>query len=504
MQPSDQAARVVAIRGAPQRRSRWNRSLGALLIGVLAASTAIQIRSSWATTPVNTSVSAVHPGLRRGGLEDLERRTFAFFWDTANPRNGLVADRYPYPPFASIAAVGYGLTAYPIGVERGYVTRAQAVKRVLVTLKFLRDAPQGEAETGFAGYKGFYYHFIDMETGVRHRHIELSTVDTTLLLGGVLFCEGYFNRKTPAETELRRLAEELYRRVDWTWASRSGGAVVMGWSPEHGFERDDWRGYNEAMLTYVLGLGSPTHPLVDGAWKKWTDGYEGKWKTEYGQTYLTFPPLFGHQFSHIWIDFRGIADDYMRGHGIDYFENSRRATYAQQAYAVANPMHWKAYGARLFGISAGDGPVDATLPWGGETRRFYRYAAHGIGGAANYDDGTLSPSALVSSIVFAPEIVLPAIAEMQKRYGAHIYLQYGYVDTFNPSFDFDVPLGTGRRIPGVGWVASDYLGIDQGSIIGMLGNYEGGLVWRVMRKNAAVRRGLKRAGFRGGWLDAPP
>jgi hypothetical protein len=456
------------------------------------------------TTPSTAATVAAH-GERGRELEDLERRTFQFFWDTANPANGLVPDRFPSPSFASVAAVGFALSAYPIGVERGYVSRAQARERVLRTLRFLRDAPQGPGADGFAGYKGFFYHFLNMGDGLRWSHgVELSTVDTALLMAGALACADYFDGREPGEGEIRRIADEIYRRVDWAWAANAAGGVALGWTPEKGYHPMRWHGYNEAMILYLLGLGSPTFPLPDGAWREWTSTYDPAWRTEYGQTYLTFPPLFGHQFSHVWVDFRALQDDFMRGKGIDYFENSRRATYAQQAYAIANPMHWTGYGATLFGLSASDGPVGIAIPDGTGLRVFRQYAARGMGGAATYDDGTLSPAALVSSVVFAPEIVLPAVAELNRRYGRYVYSTYGFLDALDPSFDYDVPVHAGSRIPGVGWVDGDYIGIDQGSTIGMIENYRSGLLWRIMRRDPYLRRGLERAGFAGGWLGERP
>ncbi len=181
-------------------------------------------------------------------LDDLEHRTFEFFWRTADPATGLVPDRYPTPSFSSIAAVGFGLTAYPVGVERGYVTRTEARDRVRTTLKFFRDAPQGDAAHGMTGYKGFYYHFLDMKTGQRYQDVELSSVDTALLLAGVLFCREYFAGADPAETELRQIADALLARVDWTWMQPRGPGVAMGWRPEQGFLDNDWIGYNEAMI----------------------------------------------------------------------------------------------------------------------------------------------------------------------------------------------------------------------------------------------------------------
>ncbi len=432
---------------------------------------------------------------------DLEERTFRFFWDLPNPANGLVPDRSPTPSFASIAAVGFALTAYPIGVERGYVTRAQARERVLVTLRFFRDAPQGTRASGVTGYQGFYYHFLDMQTGRRFEQIELSTIDTALLLAGVLFCQSYFDRDDPAEAEIRALAEEIYGRANWQWAQARPPAISMGWYPETGFHSHDWRGYDEAMLVYVLALGSLTFPVEPDAWTEWTRTYDETWGTLYGQEHLSFAPLFGHHYSHAWIDFRGIRDQYMRSRNLDYFENSRRATYAQRAYAVENPMRWRGYDASVWGLTACDGPAEVELDYAGERRRFKTYTARGVGILHTFDDGTLCPSAAAGSIPFASEIALPALLEMRRRYGQHIYSTYGFLGAFNPSFDFDVPLQSGRRIPGFGWVAGDYLGIDQGIILAMLENHRSELIWRVMRTNPHVRRGLQRAGFTGGWLD---
>src|SRR6476646_10247170 len=203
-------------------------------------------------------------------LIELQERTFRYFWDTANPRNGLIPDRYPSPSASSVAAVGFGLTTYPIAVERRYVTRQEARKRVLTTLRFLRNAPQGPQPTGVAGYKGFFYHFLDMKTGERADDSELSTGDTAILLAGAMFVQAYFDRAAPEEVEIRKLVDEIYRRVDWRWAQPNAPAISHGWSPEEGFIEYDWRGYNEAMLVYLLALGSPTYPVGPEAWSEWT------------------------------------------------------------------------------------------------------------------------------------------------------------------------------------------------------------------------------------------
>ena len=420
---------------------------------------------------------------------DLEERTFRFFWETGNPRNGLIPDRYPTPSFASIAAVGFGLTAYPIGVERGYISRQAARQRVLATLRFFATE---------ANQHGFFYHFIDMRSGARSNESEVSTIDTALLLAGMLFCETYFDGDDPEEMEIRTLAEEIYRRVDWTWAQPRPPAVALAWTPEEGFASLDWNGYNEAMLIYLLALGSPTHPVDEQAWTRWTSTYDQFWGTLYDQTFLGFAPLFGHQYTHVWVDFRGIQDSYMREHGLDYFENSRRATYAQRRYAIANPKQWQGYGKNVWGMSASDGPGPGREPYQGENRRFLKYAARGVAVGRIVDDGTIAPTAAISSLPFAPEIVLPATLEMYHRFGSSIYSSYGFLDAFNASF-------RGPQSPQEptlpGWVDRDYIGIDQGPILAMIENYRSSLVWRVMHGNSYVREGLERAGFSGGWLE---
>jgi len=439
------------------------------------------------------------PGADDAVLDDLEHRTFDYFWHTASATTGLVPDRYPTPSFSSIAAVGFGLTAYPIGVERGYVTRAAARDRVLTTLRFFRDAPQGDAAHGMTGYKGFYYHFLDMATGQRFGDVELSSVDTALLLAGVVFCREYFSGNEPDEVELRRIADGLVERVDWRWMQPRGDAIAMGWQPEQGFLDHDWIGYNEAMIVILLALGSPSFPVAPAAWDMWSSRYDTTWGPAYGQTLLGFPPLFGHQYSQLWVDFRGIRDRFMRAHDLDYFENSRRATLAQQAYAIANPDGWTGYGATLWGLTASDGPGDMTLTVDGKPRVFRGYAARGM---ASYDDGTIAPTAMLSSLPFAPELVVSGLGELRRRYGAQLYRDYGFVDAFNPSFPASAHPATGSVVPGAGWVDVDYLGIDQGPIVGMIENHRSGLIWRVMRGSAYLRRALDRAGFTGGWLEA--
>ena len=436
-------------------------------------------------------------------FDDIERRTFQFFWDTTNETNGLTPDRYPSRPFSSIASVGFALTAYPIGVENGWVSRTQAVDRTLLTLKFFRNAKQGPQPAGRTGYRGFFYHFLNMQTGARHKvWSELSSIDTSLLIAGALFAQSYYDRDDPREVEIRKLADELYRAVDWRWLQQRKPLVSMGWTPESGFIAYDWMGYNEAMLLYILALGSPTHAVDQAAWGAWTRSYDNSWGVFQGQEYLSFAPHFGHQYSHVWIDFRGIRDEYMQERGIDYFENSRRATYAQRSYAIENPMKWKGYGADVWGLTASDGPQHTTQEYRGEQREFRHYSARGAGLHDAFDDGTIAPTAAIASLPFAPEIVIPATVAMHERYGKFLYSSYGFLDAFNPSFEYDIPLHTGRIVEGEGWVASDYIGIDQGPILAMIANYRDEFVWNVMKRNKYIRTGLERAGFTGGWLAA--
>ncbi|HEU5016709.1 MAG TPA: glucoamylase family protein [Pseudolabrys sp.] len=436
-----------------------------------------------------------------GLIDDVAARTFRYFWQTTNPANGLAPDRFPSPSAASIAAVGFALTALPIGIERGFVSRAQARQRALTTLRFLHKAPQGPTPRGMSGYKGFFYHYLDVKTGTRTGDAELSTIDTALLLMGVLLCASYFDGQEADEREIRARADAIYARVDWRWAQPRAPSIVLGWSPEAGFLPYDWRGYCEAMLVYLLALGSPTYPVSREAWAVWTSTYDKSWGTYFGERHLAFSSLFGHFYAQVWLDFREIKDSFMRAHGLDYFENTRRAVYAQRKYAVANPQRWRGYGADVWGISACDGPVQAELDYDGQRRLFRPYWARGAAGPWPFDDGTLTPSVVVAAVAFAPEVAKRALIEQYRRYGAHIYADYGFVDSFNPSFHYDVPLVAGRRIAGFGWADTDYLGIDQGLALAMLENHRSQLIWRTMRRNKHLRRGLARAGFTGGWLD---
>jgi hypothetical protein len=431
-------------------------------------------------------------------LDEVQERTFRYFWETTNPSNGLVPDRWPTPSFSSVAAIGFGLSAYVVGAERGWITRPQARDRVLTTLRFLWNSPQNGRPTETTGHRGFFYHFLDMQTGHRFAQVELSTIDTALLLMGVLSAQQYFDGADAAETEIRSLAESLYRRVEWNWASVRPPAVSMGWTPEAGFLQHDYDGYNEAMLLYVLAIGSPTHPVAAAAWEEFTGTY--RWAAFYGQEHVNFEPLFGHQYSHVWIDFRGIQDAYMRARGIDYFENSRRATLAQRAYAIHNPNGWQGYGPDTWGLTASDGPGDFSATIGGRSRDFHGYWARGAASTGTRDDGTIAPTAVGGSVPFEPSVTISALRAMRDGTGGNLYGQYGFKDAFNLTLTQPGLSQRGTTVPGVGWFNTDYLGIDQGPILLMIENHRTGLIWRLMRDSPHVVRGLCRAGFVGSWL----
>jgi hypothetical protein len=418
-------------------------------------------------------------------LAELQRHTFAYFVHEADPATGLVRDNTRYGAPSSIAAVGLGLACWPIAVEHGYVTRDEAVERTLATLKFFERSPKG-GEPDAAGYRGFFYHFLHLTTGRRAHGCELSTMDTAILLAGALTAAAYFDGADAREAEVRAIADSLYRAAEWEWALDGDLTVRHGWTPERGFLPWRWQGYNEALLLYALALGSPTHPLSPDSYAAWCATYE--WRHAYGIEYLYGGPLFMHQLSHLWIDFRGIQDAFMRERGIDYFENSRRATYVQQRYAEKNPGRFRAYSKNVWGITASDGPGPAIRRTGGRLLRFYDYRARGVPDGP--DDGTLSPWAVVASLPFAPEIVLPTIDRILEKY-SDMRSRYGFLCSFNPTFG----------VASGGWIAKGYYGLDQGPVVIMLENFATGMIWKLVRRCHPIVEGLRRAGFAGGWLD---
>jgi hypothetical protein len=425
-------------------------------------------------------------GVTDAELKALQETTLSYYVAEVNRANGLIRDKTQQGAPASIAAVGMALATAPAVVERGFRPRDFIAGYVLTALRFFAYSTQG-AGPNATGYKGFYYHFLDMQTGRRVWDCELSTVDSAFLFAGMLAAATYFDRDDAVEHEIRALARLLYERADWNWARDGGAAVTHGWRPEDGFIPYRWTGYDESLLLYVLGLGSPTHPLPAESYAAYTSTYH--WKEIYGYEYLYSGPLFTHQLSHLWIDFRGIRDRFMQERGIDYFENSRRATYVQQQYAIRNPLEFEGYGPYCWGITASDGPGWVTRKLKGIERQFYEYIARGV--PYGPDDGTIAPWAVVASLPFAPEIVLATIRHCESLdLGMHD--PYGFKATFNRTFALDGGKGY--------WVSPYHFGIDQGPIALAIENYRTGFLWDLMRRCPAVVRGLRRAGFVGGWL----
>lgn len=420
-------------------------------------------------------------------LDALQRDAFGYFVHETNPMNGLVRDKTQPGPPASIAAVGFGLAAYLIGVERSWMTRAEAAERTLATLRFFWASPHGTSPNA-TGYRGFYYHFLEMETGQRAGRCELSTVDTAFLLSGTLVAGIYFDGDDQAEEEIRTLADALYRRTDWQWARNGRATITHGWMPESGFLKYRWQGYDEALLLYALALGSPTYPLPRESYSAWTSTYE--WKQIYGYEFLYGSSLFIHQHSHLWIDFRGIQDAFMRVKGIDYFENSRRATHVQQQYAVRNPLAFKGYGRNFWGLTASDGPGWTAQQYPGGERHSFDYVARGV--PYGPDDGTVAPWAVVASLPFAPEIVVPTIHHFREVY-PEITGKYCFKCSFNLTFSQEAQ---GQR----GWTSPYHYGINLGPVVLMCENHRSGLLWELTRRCPYLVAGLRRAGFSNGWL----
>jgi hypothetical protein len=454
------------------------RRLGLMLLAAAAPDTGRAAYQLPAPTGLQTSFPS-----DAAFLDYVGQHAFKYFWSTQNAATGLVADRASNPALASIAATGFGLSCINTAIERGWISRADGRARVLTTLQTLASLPQGSAPSGVAGYRGWFYHFLDSSTGLRSGTSELSTVDTAWLMLGVLDCGLFFNDATdPSEASIRQLSQNLLNGLDWTFVLRPDNRITMSWDPVTGFNADGWSGYNEAMALYLLGLGAANNPLPAASWDAWASTY--RWSTFFSQSYVwtTTGSLFTDQYSHCFVDFRGITDAYLRsnGGGIDYFENSRRATYAQQAYAVTQPF--RNYSSTEFGITACDGP-NATI--GGVS--YAGYAGRGAppGPPVTLDDGTLAPSAVLGSLPFAPEICIPAAQHLYGSYLAGIWSDYGFCDAFN--------------VTAQSWFDPDVVGIDAGPSILMIDNYLSGDLWARMLGSPVIQLGLQRAGF-----TAPP
>jgi hypothetical protein len=424
-------------------------------------------------------------------LNELEKAHFNYFQKHSEETSGLTRDNSRSDAAVSIAAVGFSLSCHIIAAERQYITRETARKYVLKTLRTLWNLPQGDGSTGVAGYKGFFYHFLDPKTGLRTWNCELSTIDTALLMAGVLSCENYFDQNHEEEKEIRGLAAKLFNRVEWDWAYRPSGFITMGWNPEagKGFLKSEWSMYCEGPILILMAAGSPTHPVPAEAWSNYCKNY--KLQKSYGKERLNFSPTYGYQYPQCWIDFRSIKDKEVEKLGFDYFENARRTLLAHHNYAIANPMKWKDYGKDCWGLTACDGPGGEKKKFNGKEVEFRGYSARGLP-PEECDDGTIAPTAIAASVPYAPDMVLDTLKIWRKK-RPEIWGDCGFYDAFNPSFDESKPSG---------WVDPAFLGIDQGPIVIMIENYRSGFLWNLMKKNDVIVQGLKKSGFSGGWLNS--
>ena len=383
-------------------------------------------------------------------LEQLERACFEFFWNEADPFTGLVRDRAAADggdtrSTASIAATGFGLTALCIGHSRGYRRAAEIAERAEATLDFLLNRA--------AQHEGFFYHFLDIHNGERARFSELSPMDTAILLCGVLTCRQYFE-----SARLRSLAAQLYERVHWPWALNRGNTFALSWHPEYGFSPLRWDTYCESMMLYLLALGAPRHAISAQCWRN----IRRPW-IKYGeyQFIAGASPLFVHQFSHAWFDFRGRQDGYA-----DYFANSVIACQAHRLFCRQLSSRFSSYSDGVWGITSSDSR-QGYVAWGGPPRQ-------------GPIDGTIVPAALAGSLPFVFEDALGVLKSLRARYGKAIWKRYGFVDAFNPL---------------LGWTSGDVLGIDVGISLLMAENARGEFVWQTFMRNPEARVAMERAGF---------
>lgn len=383
-------------------------------------------------------------------LDELERATFLYFWEQSDPYTGLVKDRHNVRAtdnsrVASIAATGFGLTALCIGEQRKFVATLEARNRVVATLRFLYGS--------MPNHRGFFYHWADVKTGERIWDAEISSIDTAILLCGILTCRQHFRYK-----EITRLTQLIFNRVDWTWLSADTSLLPHGWTPEFGFLQYRWDYYSELMMMYLLGLGSNSHPLPVQTWHAWkriTFEYDG-------MRYIgSYAPLFVHQYSQAWFDFRGKRDRYA-----DYFQNSTIATEVHRRFCLELAKQYPHFSDDLWGISASDSK-NGYVAWGGPPEM-------------GPIDGTVVPSATGGSLPFAPQATLRVLKNIKSRYGPRVWSRYGFVNAFNPMTQ---------------WYDTDVIAIDTGITMLMAENLRTGLVWNAFMKNPEVQRALERAGF---------
>ncbi len=418
-------------------------------------------------------------------LDRLQKSAFGYFLEFVNPENGLIADTSLPDAPSSIAATGFGLSSYPIGVERGWISRQDAAARTLTTLRFFAGSPQSRDKDA-AGYKGLYYHFLDMKTGLRTWRSELSLIDSALLIAGMLTTAAYFTEDNDTEAEIRSSAAMLYARANWAWALDGSGALWLGWKPRTGFLPYHWTSYSEAIILYVLALSSPSYPIGKESYDAFTSKFD--WMTVKGEPFLYAGPLFIHLFSHAWIDFRGIRDEAVAAHDTDYFENTRRAIAVQRDYAIKNPGGFTGYGADIWGLTSCDGPQRPRRLQDGRRQAFAGYVARGA--PLGPDDGTIAPWAPLACLPFEPDLAMTATRQMLSSYPG-VIADGRFAGSFNPSVPGKTPEG---------WLNNRSVGLDQGLLVMMIENHRSGMIWDLLREAPVIRRGLWRAGFSGGWL----
>src|ERR1700728_880921 len=416
-------------------------------------------------------------------LDRLQRAAFTYLGENTNAHNGLVADTSRAGSPCSIAVVGCALSCYPVAVQRNWMSRPEAAALTLKTLEFFWHSAQSD-RPDVTGFKGFYYHFLDMQSGRRVWQCELSVVDTTLLMAGILTAACYFDG-VGDEERIRDLSDALYRRVDWQWAQNGLETVSQGWKPECGFLHYGWEGYNEATILYILGIGSPAQSLRESSFHDWTLTYQ--WENLLGYDVLYSGPLFTHLFSHAWIDYRGIQDEFMREKHSDYFENSKSAIAIHREYGARNPRSYVGYDRNLWGITAGDGPAYREMQQNSRDRRSFCYMSRG--GPFGPDDGTIAPWAMLATVPFGAAAALRGTRRLLEKY-PQVCTRDRFSSGFNPTLE------TERG----GWLSEGWYGLDQGLLVMMVENYRSGLIWGMTRKCPAIRAGLIGAGFSGGWL----
>ncbi|MBY3139520.1 hypothetical protein HFO15_15395 [Rhizobium laguerreae] len=421
-------------------------------------------------------------------VDRLQHSAFNYFVKYTNPENGLVADTSIGGVPCSIAAVGFALSSYPVGVERLWISREEAAERTVNTLRFFAEARQGD-ERHATGHRGFFYHFLHMDTGHRAWNSELSTIDTALLVAGILTAAQYFNREDDeTETEIRELATFIYERVDWRWALNKGDTIAMGWKPSSGFLRWRYHGFDEAIILYTLALASPTHPIPQSCYDAFTSSYS--WMLHGEQSYLYAGPLFIHLFSHAWIDFRTIQDKPMAERNWDYFRNTQVMINVQRDYAERNPGQFVGYNRNIWGFSACDGPPPTRRMRGGRQPKVLGYAARGA--PLGPDDGTIAPWAALACLPYDRQAALDGTKALLTTY-PNLLLEGGFPGGFNPTVKTKRPEG---------WVDDRTVGIDQGLVVMTIENDRSDFIWKLMRQSPVIRLGLERAGFTGGWLEA--